>query len=358
MTQGSLPPALLEFMNNYRIAAADLMNLMAKTIEAGAPIAEILQQLNLAPQLLNQPQQLVDMEDAWRIMIASQNAVHEESHLMSSRPLRRGTTRLVFSSLQHCHTVEEGLNALADNYNIIHGGQFNFVRKQGKSISYCVDDSQFHYQAQPSPLAIEFALIKIHCALSFLSGRPLRLLRMQTKRETLPEHHHHLLLFDTQLQVGQPQYELAYCAEQAQLPLRQTTDIDIAGNIYAHYLSLLQQRQNNNFDDDYVQACLHKIRLHSAQHGLVNQELVAAELNTSVATLRRRLSQQGLNFRELLDKVNSELAVNGLHEGRSINEIANTLGYSDERSFKRAFKRWYRVSPAEYLKSHQQIGQP
>ena len=337
----------------YSVEARDLMSLMAKTIEAGTDVADILNQLDLPPQLLDQPGQLVAMEDAWRIIVANQNAVHEETHLMSSRPLRRGTTRLVFSSLNHCRDMEAGLNALADNYNIIHGGQFNSVHKHGSCISYEVDDSQFHYQGQPSPLAIEFALLKIHCALSFLSGRQLKLLRMSTKRPQLPKHRHHLLLFDTQLQCGQDRYELAYAADQAQLTLSVDDDIDIAGNIYAHYLSLLQQRQNDGFEDDFCRQCLALIRRHSAQQTIANQEMIAAELNTSVATLRRHLSKQGLSFRKLVDKVNSELAVNYLHEQHSNAEIANRLGYSDERSFKRAFKRWYSLSPASYIKNHQ-----
>lgn len=340
-------------MYPYKVDAADLMQLMTKTIEAGTPIADILQQLELPTNLLDDPKQLVGMEDAWRIMLAAQNAVHEETLLMSSRPLRRGTTRLVFSSLQSCETLEEGLNALADNYNIIHGGQFNTVHKSGHTIRYCVDDREFHYQSQSSHLAIEFALIKIHCVLSLLCSQPLHLLHMHSKREVLPSHSHHLLLFDTALQTKQNQYELCYAASDAQRPLNHSIDLELVDMAHDHYIDLLKQ-QTQDLTHSFAQECLHQIRLLSAKQQLANQELIAAQFHISVATLRRRLGAQGFNFRQLLDKVNGELALNGLNEGRRAQDIANSLGYSDERSFKRAFKRWFKVSPAQYIKQLKQ----
>ena len=63
--------------------------------------------------------------------------------MMSARPLRRGTTRVVFSNLARCRTVLEGLEVIAETYNIAHGGDYNQVQKKGRSISYVVDDRNF-----------------------------------------------------------------------------------------------------------------------------------------------------------------------------------------------------------------------
>lgn len=343
-------------MSNFRIAAEDLLELMAKTIEAGASVADILKQLKLPSDLLDHSNRLIDMGDAWRIMLASQNAVHEESHLISSRPLRRGSTRLVFSSLQQCETLEQGLQSLADNYNIIHGGNFNIVRKQGRSLSYCVDDSEFHYQTQAIPLAIEFALISIHCTLSYLCKKPLKLKRVCSKRILLPEHNHHLNIFQAPLKLQQKQYELAYDIEQAELPLQHDFKEDIAANLYSHYLYFLGLAKSKA-ELNFLQLCQEKIQQASAKQVLVNQEWIASELSMSVATLRRRLSEYGSSFRQLVDNCNSDLACQYLESGLAIGDTANRLGYSDERSFKRAFKRWHNVSPATYIKQFPQLKQ-
>lgn len=336
----------------YCVQARDLRELLAQSAGGGDGSAQLLQDLGLNTDLLDKPDALIDMEDAWRIIAAHQNAVGEETHLYSRRPLQRGSTRLVFSSLQHCASLEQGLQALADNYNIIHGGQFNVVRRHGATLSYVVDDEHFHYRTQPNPFALEFALLKIHCALSVLIGHPLKLQRMATRRKRVPEHHHHLLLFDTHIKVGQAHYELAYDGDQAGLRLANSDGIDIAGNLYAHYLSLLRPRQPLD-DDHFVRRVLMLIRDDSARGLHSKQELVAAKLSISVATLRRRLAARSLSFRSLLDEVYKEQAVNLLHERHSLLSIAERLGYSDERSFKRAFKRWYGVSPAAYRNDHQ-----
>ena len=162
-----------------------------------------------------------------------------------------------------------------------------------------------------------------------------------------------LNLFDTRLLVAHDFYELAYEAEQAELPLQASQNTDIAGNIYAHYLSLLQRRRHDIYDDSFVQQVLSRIKRGSALEGTRGQEVIADDIGVSVATLRRRLNGQGTSFRSLLDKVNSELAVNSLHEQILPADIAENLGYSDVRSFKRAFRRWYGVSPAAYVKHHQ-----
>lgn len=335
----------------FSVEVKDVMDLMEKSIEQGMSVAKLLGDLELSPDYLDDPHSLIDMKTCWRIIVANQNAIAEESHLMSSRPLKRGTTRLIFSNLCHCKTLQEGLQSLADTYNIVHGGDYNFVRKRGNTLSYIVDDESFHYLVKPNTFAIEFALLKIHCALSYLTGKQLKLVRMATKRKALPDHQHHLKIFDAKLLVDQPCYELVYESSQGELPFNIDDDTDITGNIYAHFLSMLQGRNKDKFGDSFVQQTLNNI-LHASANGNACQEGIANSMNMSVATMRRRLSDQDISFRQLLDKVNSELSVNYFHEQATPADVAERLGYSDIRSFKRAFKRWYGMSPAAYIKSH------
>ena len=68
-------------------------------------------------------------------------------------------------------------------------------------------------------------------------------------------------------------------------------------------------------------------------------------------TLRRKLSEEGTRYREILDDVKCQLAIRYLQSSSLKQEsIANLLGYSDSRNFRRAFKRWTRKSPAAYRK--------
>lgn len=75
-------------------------------------------------------------------------------------------------------------------------------------------------------------------------------------------------------------------------------------------------------------------------------EHVAARLALSPRTLQRRLAELDLNFQHLLDRTRAELAHGYLLEGHlTLAEIALLLGYSEQSSFNRAFKRWTGQTP-------------
>jgi len=76
---------------------------------------------------------------------------------------------------------------------------------------------------------------------------------------------------------------------------------------------------------------------------------VAKELAMSPRTLERRLSEQGLVFKELLNDTRQRFAVDYLrHGGYRLAEIAFLIGYSEVSAFNRAFKRWTGSTPLEY----------
>ena len=86
--------------------------------------------------------------------------------------------------------------------------------------------------------------------------------------------------------------------------------------------------------------------------GHFNVERLASDLNISRHTLNRRLVSAGTTYREILSKVRRDRALKLLKDGvLSIDQIADSLGYSDARSFSRAFSGWYGLTPSQYLKS-------
>lgn len=78
-------------------------------------------------------------------------------------------------------------------------------------------------------------------------------------------------------------------------------------------------------------------------------ERIAADLNLSARSLRRRLAGQGLSFEGLLDNARRTQALGLLaNPRRSLDEVAAQAGYGNLRSFRRAFKRWTGLSPGQY----------
>jgi len=84
----------------------------------------------------------------------------------------------------------------------------------------------------------------------------------------------------------------------------------------------------------------------------ISLEELAHRLNVSARTIDRRLKQEGMGYRQLVDKVRFELASEMLNNGTiSVTEIAQQLGFSDAANFRRAFKRVTGVAPGE-ARSH------
>jgi len=80
---------------------------------------------------------------------------------------------------------------------------------------------------------------------------------------------------------------------------------------------------------------------------------IADVLGLSKRTLQRRLAAEEVSFKELLDVYREEKAIAMLKIGNtSMSDIAYSLGYEEQSSFNRAFRRWTGVSPSSWLKQN------
>jgi AraC-like DNA-binding protein len=78
-------------------------------------------------------------------------------------------------------------------------------------------------------------------------------------------------------------------------------------------------------------------------------ELVAKELRTSSRSLRRGLQEMGTSFRALWEEAAKARAEELVRRNDDkLEHVATELGFSDVRTFRRAFKRWTGQSPAAF----------
>ena len=89
------------------------------------------------------------------------------------------------------------------------------------------------------------------------------------------------------------------------------------------------------------------------QSGSVTSDAVAKCLGLSERSLQRRLNEGGTTFLTLKDEVRKELSLNYVRDiNIDIAEIAFLLGYSDQSTFSRSFKRMTGMSPSEVRGSY------
>lgn len=113
---------------------------------------------------------------------------------------------------------------------------------------------------------------------------------------------------------------------------------------------LLEQKANamlarlskiNGYADQVLALADCEMRTVSADH-------IAGRLGVSERTLHRRLAAEGTSYRELIERVRKAAALRLLEQPRSLEEVADLLGYASTQSFQRAFRRWMGTSPGSY----------
>lgn len=80
---------------------------------------------------------------------------------------------------------------------------------------------------------------------------------------------------------------------------------------------------------------------------------VAGHFHLSSRTLMRHLKEEGCTYQALLDAELGRQAKRYLESSRyTVESVALTLGYQEVSNFRRAFKRWFGISPSDYIEQH------
>ncbi len=88
------------------------------------------------------------------------------------------------------------------------------------------------------------------------------------------------------------------------------------------------------------------------QSGVPTIERLAESMALNVRTLQRQLSAEDISYKTLLDETRCKLAsIYMKQHDLSLTDIAFLLGFSEQSSFQRAFKRWTGQTPGSYRKS-------
>ncbi len=154
-------------------------------------------------------------------------------------------------------------------------------------------------------------------------------------------------LFGCPVHFGAERTAIALSAEALELPNR-LGDAAVSDFLTDH----LETELGTLGEDSSLRATLLRHLTPGLSNGVPHAGAVARELGLSERTLYRRLSEEGLTFRDVLTEAQSSLAQDLLRDSDStIAEIAFLTGFSEQSTFSRAFKRWLGVAPAQFRRN-------
>ncbi|MBF6332871.1 AraC family transcriptional regulator [Nocardia transvalensis] len=144
---------------------------------------------------------------------------------------------------------------------------------------------------------------------------------------------------------GAPRSRMIWQASTLEMPLPQA---NLATQRYYEQqcADLIQRRRGRTGISGEVR------RLLIRHGGVTDQSHIAADLDVSVRTLRRRLAQEGTTFRELSNETVGMLAEELLMAGLTVEQVADRLGYSSVSAFTSAFRSWKGQSPGQFARAN------
>ncbi len=112
-----------------------------------------------------------------------------------------------------------------------------------------------------------------------------------------------------------------------------------------------EETRNIEFRGSKIVNDVEKLIRDALPSGIPGVEQIGQIMGMSRRTLTRRLSENGISFRNLIRKIQEEVSKDLLKNSSfSIAEIAFETGFSEQSAFSRAFKNWTNKSPAEFRK--------
>jgi AraC-like DNA-binding protein len=340
--------------SSVAVPPAELRSLAPVASAAGISLRDILRGLDLAPELLDGPRDpAIGLADYFRILERFSLALHDESCGLTARPLMLGATDLVLSSLSGCRDLPDVMRTVAHTYNILHGGPYNRVEVRSDRLTYVIDDTSFPYVSHADPARILFrmncVLVFLHALLTLVAGDALAgsLQQVHTKGDGSGGHGF-AGFWGVPIRWNSTFYALDYEAGAASLTVRGCDSPPSSRAVYRRMIEFAEDKLRVRPGSRSV---LSMVCEAFSEH-IYAESAVARRAGVSIATLRRRLQAEGLPaFRELRDRALNQAARTLLERRTSPSSIAEQLGFSDLRSFRRAFKRWNGLTPAAFVKA-------
>jgi AraC-like DNA-binding protein len=315
---------------------------IAHLTSAGVPVAPLLKRAGLTPEVIADPEERLSVRIQIRLLDEAAIALKDDClGFTLARKFDPRELGLLYYIMASSQTLGDALKRVA-RYSQITNEALVVRYREGNRLIISLSYSGVPRHSDRHQ--IEFCMFAV-----------LRVCRVLTGQNLVPQHfsiaHHRsevasdmTRFVGTKVEFGADTDEFALNANARELPLIHA-DAYLNNLLLKNCEAALADRRG---DMSQLRTRVENAISSFLPHGRVLVEDVARSLGMSKRTLARKLSDEGLNFTEILQQLRRDLAVRYLGDRKlHVSKIAWLLGFNEVSAFTHTFKRWTGKTPSQ-----------
>ncbi|WP_299797732.1 AraC family transcriptional regulator [uncultured Shewanella sp.] len=299
--------------------------------------------LSIPDTLMSEPMALIPFTEfaAWltRLSLLTQDPAY-----MAKLGQQLNFARLDIDGIDLLSTPDLAMSIRRINYGIVslQSGASYYVSLSGKIMKWCYKNP-YAFNQEKSYDSLRVAMMLLNALRHFL-GESYRPIRVHISGSTIAQQEIEQL-FNCPVSWNAAQTEIWLDIDDMLQPLIEpqlaNSPVTMKRSLFEKYLNMPQPHDTPKVLFEMVN--------YARFYGLPKVEDIAKLFNISKQQLQRRLQQQGFTFSALCSYIYSNQAIKYMLDGKSVAEISPLLGYANQQSFSRAFKRLRKCTPQQYL---------
>lgn len=278
----------------------------------------------------------VTYESLWLVSNSHIRATGDERHALGRAVIPVGTFELLAATLSQAETLREGLERFAKASALISGALRIELRKSRYALVLTIKSTGVPEPARS--LYLTLWAIVFHCLICWLTRRDLRVHEIRIPQDASPRTIEALQLLQAPVRMAGQDFSISYPVQDGSTLLMPLDLRPWEAEVFLVYRKLVA-RISSVADGADERSLAGRVQIELLS-GAQSQSDICRALGLSPATLRRRLSDEGTSFRQIVDQFRQDYFDRLSSGGGKLEQIAASVGYSDGRSLRRARKRW------------------
>ncbi|MES0885089.1 AraC family transcriptional regulator [Roseibium sp. SCP14] len=323
-------------------------SMVSYALSRGVPLPEIFEKLNIDPMKLLEPGAKLPEDEFPKIMNLMASSLPGEAFPLD---LAKVTPLSVFgfvsSALEFAPTVRDALEMLVRYRSALSDRVLFTLVDSEKRTSF----QMYHpMDALDGGATAEFGCALLYRVMKEWFDANKLVTRIEFAHKPRVAQSHYEEFFETEVLFNQPSNGLVLAHEALDRPNRLPSK-PLYEYARAHLERLSNEEGSAVFGSEQLRK-VHDAICENAAVGEYSAVALAKKLSMSLRSLQRLVSQNGGELREMLENVREANAKKLLaNRDLSLSNIAHLLGYSEERAFRRSFKRWSDLTPSQFRDS-------